>query len=180
MRLAFLVALGLLAAGCSVQGEAGNAKADNSFPALTGRVVDQADLLPPALEQRLAAASAALEREVGPQLVVATVATLEGQPIEIYSIGLARHWGIGHPERHDGILMLVAPNERKARIEVAGGLERRVTDPFAAKVMREQILPRFREGDMAGGIVAGSSAIAERLRSRQSEAEIARQDGLVL
>ena len=99
MRLAFLVALGLLAAGCSVQGEAGNAKADNSFPALTGRVVDQADLLPPALEQRLAAASAALEREVGPQLVVATVATLEGQPIEIYSIGLARHWGIGHPER---------------------------------------------------------------------------------
>jgi uncharacterized protein len=180
MRLALFLALGLLAAGCGAQGETSDAQTDNRFPALSGRVVDRADLLTPAEEQRLTAVSAALEREVGPQFVVATVPSLEGQPILFYSVDLARRWRIGHRERNDGVLMLIAPNERKARIEVGTGLERRVTDPFSAKVMREQLLPRFREGDMAGGIIAGSQAIVGRLRSRQTEAEIAAQDGLIL
>ena len=150
------------------------------FPALTGRVVDQADLLPPADEQRLTAASEALEREMGPQYVIATVPTLQGYPILEYSVDLGRTWGIGSAERNDGIILLVAPSERQVRIAVGYGLEKRVTDPYAHRVIQERILPRFRDGDMAGGIVAGSEAIIARLRSRQSDREIAREDGLVI
>ena len=179
MRLALFLALGLLATGCGAQGEAANAGAEAKFQAL-GRVVDEADLLAPAEEQRIAAISAAIEREVGPQFVVTTVPSLRGEPIEFFSIDLARRWGIGHSERDDGVMLLVAPNERKVRIEVGRGLERRVTDPFAAEVLRDQVLPRFREGDLAGGILAGTEAIAARLRSPQTDSEIARQDGLVL
>jgi uncharacterized protein len=180
VRSALFLAAALFAAGCGAQGEASSAKTGDRLPALVGRVVDNADLLTPAEEQRLALASAALERDVGPQFVVATVPSLEGRPILFYSVDLARSWGIGDRDRNDGVLMVVAPNERKARIEVGTGLERRLTDPFSAKVMREQMLPRFREGAMAEGIIAGSEAIVARLRSRQSEAEIAAQDGLVL
>jgi uncharacterized protein len=149
------------------------------FPALTGRIVDEADLLPPAQERQLAAESAALEREVGPQYVIVTLPSLQGYPILEYGVGLGREWGIGSGERNDGIILLVAANERQVRIEVGRGLERRVTDPYAARVLEEQIMPRFREGDMAGGIVAGSQALIARLRSRQSEAEIARADGVI-
>ena len=149
------------------------------FPALTGRVVDQADLLPAAEERRLAAASAALEREVGSQYVIATVPTLQGYPIEEYGVDLGRTWGIGSRERNDGVILLVAPNERQVRIEVGYGLEKRVTDPYAHRVIQERILPKFREGDMAGGIAAGSEAIIARLRSTRLDAEIAREDGLV-
>ena len=150
------------------------------FPALTGRVVDQADLLPAAEEQRLDAALAAVEREVGPQFVIATVPTLQGYPILEYSVDLGRTWGIGSRERNDGIILLVAPSERQVRIAVGYGLEKRVTDPYAHRVIQEQILPKFRDGDMAGGIVAGSEAIIARLRSPQSDAQIAREDGVVL
>ena len=149
------------------------------FPALTGRVVDQADLLTSAQEQQLSAASEALEREVGPQFVIATVPSLEGYPILEYSIDLGRHWGVGNRDRNDGLILLVAPNERQVRISVGNGLERRVTDPYAARVIQEQMLPRFRAGDMSGAILTGSRKLIERLRSRQSDAEIARQDGVV-
>ena len=180
MRSALFLALGLLAAGCGAQGEASNAAAAARFPALSGRVVDQADLLTAPQEQQLAAVSAAVEREIGPQFVVATVDSLQDKPIEFYSIDLVRHWGIGDAGRNDGVMLLVAPTERKVRIEVGTGLERRVTDPFGATVLREHVLPRFRDGDMAGGILAGSEAIAARLRSRASDAQIAAHDGLVL
>jgi uncharacterized protein len=149
------------------------------FPPLSGRVVDQADLLSPGQERRLTAASAAVEREVGPQFVIVTVDSLRGHAIEDYGVQLGRTWGIGHPDRDDGVILLVAPNERKVRIEVGYGLENRVTDPFAAKVLRERVLPRFREDDMAGGIIAGSEAIVARLRSRQTDREIAVEDRLV-
>lgn len=149
------------------------------FPALTGRVVDRADLLSPAEEARLAAASEAVEREVGPQFVIVTVPDLQGNSIEEYGVGLGRHWGVGHAGRNDGVLLIVAMAERKARIEVGTGLERRITDPYAARVMRERIIPRFRDGQFPAGIAAGSEAIIARLRSRQSDSEIAAEDHLV-
>lgn len=149
------------------------------FPALTGRVVDQADLLNPEQEARLAAASAAVEREVGPQFVIVTVPSLQGLAIEDYGLRLGRTWGIGSRARNDGLILLVAPTERKVRIEVGTGLERRVTDPFAARVIRDTILPRFRANDLPGGIVAGSDALIARLRSRQSDREIATEDHLI-
>ena len=171
-----LVAGALLLAAC---GTTAPAAAGPDFPELTGRVVDEADLLRPEQERQLAAASEALEREVGPQFVVVTVPTLQGYPILEYGVDLGRSWGIGSAERDDGIILPVAPSERKARIEVGYGLENRVTDPYANQVMQKRILPRFREGDMAGGIMAGSRALVERLRSRQSDEQIAAQDGLV-
>lgn len=180
MRAALLFAIALLAAGCDAQGAATANAQGNHFPALTGRVVDQAGLLNPEQERRIGAASAAVERETGAQFVVATVRSLENRPIEEYGIDLGRRWGIGRRGHNDGVILLVAPNERKVRIEVGSGLERRVTDPFAGEVLRRAVLPRFRESDMAGGILAGSDAIVARLRSSKTEAQIAAEDGLVL
>lgn len=180
----FLLALAALAlAGCREGAEANQATpvglAAAELPALTGRVVDEADLLTPSDEQALNVKLSALEQEVGPQFVVVTVASLGGQPIERYGVQLGRRWGIGDKERDDGLLLIVAPNERKARIEVGYGLETRVTDPFADKVMREQLIPRFRENDFRGGIAAGSDALIERLRSKESDAAIAKADLVV-
>ena len=179
-RFLFALATGaLLLAACDVEGAPTSPAADIQFPDLTGRVVDEAGLLTPEQEQRLDETSAAVERDVGPQFVIATVTSLQGRTIEDYGVYLGRHWGIGDAERNDGVILLVAPNERKVRIEVGYGLEQRVTDPFAARVLREQVLPRFSEGDMADGIIAGSEAIVARLRSRQSDREIAVDDRLV-
>jgi uncharacterized protein len=148
-------------------------------PVAAGRVVDEANLIPAENEQRLTAELERVERELGPQFVVVTVNSLNGSPIEDYSIDLARRWGIGHRDRNDGLMLLVAPNERKMRIEVGYGLERRVTDPYAAKVIREQLLPAFQEGRYSEGIERGASALIDRLASRHSDQEIARIDGVV-
>ena len=178
-QTALAFAAALLLAACNVQGLPAEANSGIDFPELTGRVVDKADLLTPAQEQRLEAEAEAVEREIGPQFVVVTVKTLQGRPILEYGVDLGRHWGIGHEERNDGVILLVAPNEQSVRIEVGYGLERRVTDPFADRVLREQVLPRFREGRYPDGILAGSEAIIARLRSRQSDREIAAADGVV-
>jgi uncharacterized protein len=166
----------LAASGCEAEAPA---RRGPDFPALSGRVVDRADLLSPAQEAELSRQSEAVEREVGPQYVIVTVPSLQGYAIEDYGVQLGRHWGIGSSERDDGLLLIVAPAERKVRIEVGYGLERRVTDPFAAKVIREAILPSFRQGDFPAGIEAASDALVARLRSKATETEIAHEDGLV-
>jgi uncharacterized protein len=153
--------------------------ADGDFPALTGRVVDRADLLTPDREARLARKLEALEKEVGPQYVVVTIPSLNDRRIEDYSVDLARRWGLGRKDRDDGLLLVVAPAEKQVRIEVGYGLERRVTDPFSGKVIREQALPNFRQGRFPEGIEAASDALIARLRSKATDAEIARQDGVV-
>ena len=179
-----LAALALAACGEGAEANR-SAAAPTSFafaaepPALSGRVVDQADVLTPDEERALSGKSEALEREVGPQFVIVTVKSLGGQPIEQYGVQLGRRWGIGSKERNDGLLLIVAPAERKARIEVGYGLEKRVTDPFAARVMREQLVPRFQEGDFGAGIAAGSDALIARLRSKASDRAIAREDLVV-
>jgi uncharacterized protein len=151
----------------------------SAFPALTGRVVDHADLLTPGEEMRLAAKSASVEKEVGPQYVIVTLTTLGGRPIEDYGVDLGRHWGIGHKGKDDGLLLIVAPRERKVRIEVGKGLERRVTDPYAGRVIREQALPNFKANRFGQGIEATSDALIARLRSKASDAQIRREDGVV-
>jgi uncharacterized protein len=133
------------------------------FPALTGRVVDQADLLSPADEAALTEQSAALERRTGHQFVIATVAGLGGHRIEDYSLRLANHWGIGRKGIDDGVVLLVAPRERKVRIEVGDGLEKTLTDAEAAHIIDTDVLPFFRKGEMAKGIVRGATAIATEL-----------------
>jgi uncharacterized protein len=171
-------ALALVAAAACSRTSVASTEPQPHFPALTGRVVDQADLLAPAEEKALAAQSAAVERETGAQYVIVTIPSLQGWSIEDYGVRLGRFWGIGRKGVNDGIILLVATAERKVRIEVGYGLEKRVTDPFAGKVIRSRIVPAFRSGRFGDGIRAGSDAIVVRLRSRASDAAIAKEDHL--
>lgn len=159
------------------------AAAAQTFPALTGRVVDAAGILPPDTEAALDALLAAHETKTTNQVVVATVPSLEGRPIEDYGVALGRHWGIGRKGADNGVILLVAPEERAVRIEVGYGLEGTLTDAIAKLIIEASILPRFRAGDMAGGIKRGAEDIvavlegdaaafkeraAERLRSDET------------
>lgn len=145
--------------------------AAQTFPQLTGRVVDQANLLSPQQEADLAARSEALEKQTGRQFVVATVSSLEDRTIEDYGYQLGRHWGIGREQQDDGVILLVAPNEKKVRIETGYGAEGFLPDILAGRIIRDDILPRFREGDMAGGIMAGADAIIRQMSLPAEEAQ---------
>lgn len=134
---------------------AGLLQAAPSFPALTGRVVDRANLLDPAAEARIDAKLAELERKTTTQLVVATLPSLQDYDIADYGYQLGRHWGIGQRGSNNGVLLIVAPNERKVRIEVGYGLEGTLTDAVTRLIIANAILPRFRTGDFAGGIERG-------------------------
>lgn len=154
--------------------------AAQNFPELTGRVVDQANLLSPQQEAELSVKSEALEQQSGRQFVVATVKSLDGLEIEDYGTRLGRHWGIGRKDEDDGVILLVAPNEKKVRIETGYGAEGFLPDILAGRIIRNDILPRFREGDMAGGIMVGSDAVlrqmslpADEARENAAEAEAA-------
>ena len=139
------------------------ALADPTFPPLTGRVVDQAQVLSPDAERELTDKLENLETATGRQLVVATVPSLQGYPIEDYGYRLGRTWGIGQKDKDDGVILLVAPNERKVRIEVGYGLEPVLTDALSSVIIQSVILPKFRDGDLPGGIVAGTDALVEQL-----------------
>ncbi|MET0373571.1 MAG: TPM domain-containing protein, partial [Rhizorhabdus sp.] len=134
-----------------------------TFPPLTGRIVDQANLLSPEQAAALDAKLAALEQQSGRQMVVATVASLQDHPIEDYGYRLGRAWGLGDKKANDGLILLVAPTERKVRIEVGYGLEPIMTDALANRIVQGEILPRFRDDDIPGGILAGANAIAEQM-----------------
>ena len=141
------------------------------FPKLTGRVVDAADVLPPAVEASLDAKLAGIEQASGHQVVVATVPSLEGVPIEDYGYQLGRAWGIGSKDKDDGVVLLVAPNDRKVRIEVGYGLEPVLTDALSGQIIRERILPAFRDGDLPAGVEAGVDAISEQIALPPEEAQ---------
>lgn len=138
-------------------------RAGYDYPALTGRVVDGAHLLSAQQIATLDARLAAGERQSKHQFVVITVKSLGGHDIKDYSLGLFNGWAIGRKGYDDGVGLLVAPNERKARIEVGYGLEKALTDAEANAIMDRDILPRFKEADMAGGIAAGSEAIIREI-----------------
>ncbi|MGY6552212.1 MAG: TPM domain-containing protein [Erythrobacter sp.] len=144
--------------------------AQPQFPELTGRVVDEAGIIPAELEARLTAELAALEAQSQRQLVIATIPDLQGYDISDYGYQLGRAWGIGDQGRNDGALLLVAPNDRRVRIEVGYGLEGYLTDALSALIIQNQILPRFRNGDFPGGIEAGAAALIEQLQLPPEEA----------
>ena len=149
-----------------------------TFPPLSGRVVDSANLLDPAQEAAITAKLEALEQGSTRQLVVATVPDLQGYPIEDYGYRLGRAWGIGQKGQNNGAILLVAPTERKVRIEVGYGLEPYLTDALSAVIVREQLLPRFRADDYPGGISAGVDAIIAQLQLPENQAQ-ARQDQIL-
>lgn len=148
------------------------------FPAHTGKVNDFAHVLTPAdrddLEQRLAD----LERTTGAEVAVATITTLGGRPLEEYATGLFNTWGIGKADRDNGVLVLVAVDDREMRIEVGYGLEGVLPDGLAGAVIRETFLPRFRDGDMRGGVLDGTARIIDIVRRHETltEAQLAALD----
>jgi len=133
------------------------------FPALTGRVVDQAEILSSAEEQSLSQALAAHEQATSNQVVVVTLKDLQGYDIQDFGYQLGRHWGIGQEGEDNGVLLLVAPQERETRIEVGYGLEGTLTDALSHRIIQDRILPEFRQGRMAAGIQAGTQAILKVL-----------------
>jgi uncharacterized protein len=126
-----------------------------TFPELTGRVVDQADVIPADVEARIEGKLAALEGKSTDQFVVVTLPSLQGTAIADFGYQLGRHWGIGQAGKDNGLLLIVAPEEREVRFEVGYGLEGTMTDALTRVIIENAILPRFRADDMAGGIERG-------------------------
>ena len=144
--------------------------AAQTFPALTGRVVDQADIIPAAEEAALNSQLEQIETQTGHQFVVATVNSLDGNDISDYGYRLGREWKIGDAERDDGVVFLIAPNERRMNISVGYGLEPVLTDAMSGRIIRDIVTPRFKANDYPGGIQAGVNAIAEQIRLTPEEA----------
>ena len=141
------------------------------FPALTGRVVDDANILSSQTKADLNTKLAALEQKTSRQLVVVTIPSLGGYEISDYGYQLGRNWGIGQKSLNNGILFIVAPTEHKTRIEVGYGLEPIVTDALSSVIIQTRVLPPFRKGDFNAGVVAGTDALIEQLSLETSEAE---------
>jgi uncharacterized protein len=129
--------------------------ADPKFPPLTGRIVDDAHLLKPADKAAIEADLKALEQKSSDQLVIFTTKSLQGYPIEDYGYQLGRAWGIGQKGTNNGVLLIVAPTERKVRIEVGRGLEPQLTDLMTSLIIQNAILPEFRRGNFSAGVRAG-------------------------
>ena len=133
--------------------------AAQAVPPLTGRVVDRADLLAPATEAALTDRLAAHEDSTGNQVAVLTVPDLGGEAIEPYATRVFRAWGLGEADRDNGVLLVVARDDRAVRVEVGYGLEPVLTDALADAVVRHEIVPRFRDGDFDGGVLAGVEGV---------------------
>jgi uncharacterized protein len=145
--------------------------AEPTYPELTGRVVDDAQLLGPDVEEELTDELKALEDKSSDQLVVVTLPSLQGYTIEDYGYQLGRHWGIGTAKLNNGVLLIVAPNDHKVRIEVGYGLEGTLTDALSNIIIDNAILPKFRTGDYAGGIKDGVRDIIKVLTGDATEVE---------
>ena len=139
------------------------------FPALTGRVVDDANILDPQARAVLTDKLAALETKTSDQLVVVTLKSLQGTSVEDFGVELGRHWQIGQKGKNNGVLLIVAPNERKVRIEVGYGLEGALTDAVSRLIIENAITPRFRAGDFPGGITRGVDDIISVLTGDAAE-----------
>ncbi len=110
-----------------------------------------------------------LEQKSGIQFVVATVSSLQGQEIEPYANELFRHWALGEKTKNNGVLLVVAPNEKKVRIEVGYGLEGTLTDALSKVVIANAIAPRFKAGDFPGGITRGVDDVITILTTDSNE-----------
>ena len=135
------------------------AQADPDFPKLTGRVVDDAGILSDATKSQLTTALAAEEKKSGTQIVVVTIKSLQGTPIETFGYQLGRHWGIGQKGKNNGALFIVAPADHRMRIEVGYGLEEKLTDLQSAVIIHDLVTPQFKAGHFDQGVIDGTNAI---------------------
>jgi uncharacterized protein len=154
---ALLLALLILLVG------AGAALAQDFPPRPGGPVYDGANIIDPAAEQALVQRLTQYNRQTGRAIVVATVPTLEGLPVDSYAQQLAERWDVGGAETEEGVVMVVAPNERDAWITTARGVQTTLTDAMAGRIFRDAMVPRFRQGDYPGGIAAGIEGIIQTL-----------------
>jgi len=154
----FLVALLLACAGLAAP-----AAAQQPVPALSGRVVDTTGTLDAAQGAALEAQLAAIEERHGSQVAVLVVPTTDPEPIEAYAIRVAEQWKLGRADVDDGVLLLVAMRDRRMRIEVGYGLEGAIPDAIAKRIIAEQMAPRFRAGDFAGGIAGAVDSIGRAI-----------------
>jgi uncharacterized protein len=138
-------------------------------------VTDLAGVLDPAAAARLESRLADFERETTHQIAVLTVPTLEGEPIETFALRVAESWQLGQAGADNGILVVVAPRDRRARIEVGYGLEGVVPDVVAKRVLEDVMFSHFRGGDFAGGIEAGVGALMQAARGEVVELPPARR-----
>lgn len=142
-----------------------------TFPAYSpDGVVDKAGVLSAGTRAELKAELADLRRDTGRELMVVTLPSLQGHSIENYGYQLGRAWGVGDASRDDGVLLIIAPNDRKVRIEVGYGLEPILTDALASKIIQSAILPKLRKQDFDGGAMAGAMAIQQQLRLPDDQA----------
>jgi uncharacterized protein len=161
----WLLALVIAVAALSIAA----ALAAMNFPPLTGRVVDNAKILSPVATAELERKLAELEQKSGIQLVVATVPSLNGEEIEPYANELFRAWKLGEAKKDNGVLLLIAPKERRMRIEVGYGLEGTLTDAVSSLIIANAIAPRFKAGDFNGGVTRGVDDIITALTTDSAE-----------
>ena len=132
-------------------------------PLLTGRVTDNAGVLSTETSAKLAALLKSHEDSTSDQVAILTIASLEGEPVESYSMRVAETWKLGRKEKDNGVLLLVVRDDRKVRIEVGRGLEGNLPDITCGRIIRNVMIPMFKEGDYDGGVPAGVEAILASL-----------------
>ena len=150
--------------------------AQQAVPTLTGRVVDQADILSPSTEETLTALLAAHEEATSNQVVVLTIPSLEGEAIETFSLRVAETWALGTAANDNGVLLTIAVEDREMRIEVGLGLEGALTDAAAGRIIRNEMRPRFRAGDFDGGVLVGVQSILGTIEGTYTPPETAEDD----
>lgn len=175
-RAVILVAVIALAAGAVGFGARVWAD-DMPLPALTGRVIDKADILSDAAEAALSTKIETHEQVTTNQIVIVTLPDLMGRPIEDWGLMLGRSWGIGQKGKDNGIVFLIAPSDRELRIEVGYGLEGDLPDATANEIIQSDVIPRFKQGDMEGGVVAGLDAILAALSGSYQAQPLAGSEG---
>ncbi len=142
------------------------AAAAPAIPFLSGRIVDEPHLLSAAATQTIEAELAAFEKQTGDQIAVLIVQTLDGEPVEDYSVRVAQTWKLGQKGKDNGVLLLISRDDRRMRIEVGYGLEPQLTDIQSHEILDDVIRPRFQQGDFDGGVEKGVEAIIELLRGQ--------------
>jgi uncharacterized protein len=138
-----------------------------TLPKPAGRVTDLANVIDAGTEAELNGRLDQLERQTSSEIAVVTVPSLDGVPVDDYAVRLFKEWGIGQARQDNGVLVLVAPNEREMRIEVGYGLEGILPDGLAGEIIRDQFIPRFREDDYNGGIRDGVARVVDVVEKQQ-------------
>ncbi|MCI1278092.1 MAG: TPM domain-containing protein [Nitrospira sp.] len=159
MRMMGRAGWGLLVGWLWLTGVASLPAVALDVPPLSGRIVDQAHVLPPAVVERLTADLAAHEAKTSNQVAVLIIPSLEGEPLFDFSHRVATGWKLGRKGSDNGVLLLVSIKDRHIRLEVGYGLEGMLTDARSAQIIRNEIVPRFRAGDVPAGVTAGVQAI---------------------